>query len=111
MWGSTIGGAILQNELQKELASDFLSQLPAGSEIAFAVISLICDLPEPTQSQVKLAFATSLKFIWQVLIGISGLGMLVSLLMKALPLHTSVDKDWGRKDVVRVDTEKTPQSS
>ena len=29
------------------------------------------------------------------MIGIAGLGLLCSLPMKALPLHTQVDEDWG----------------
>ena len=33
--------------------------------------------------------------IWQVLTGISGLGLLCSLPMKGLPLHTQVDEKWG----------------
>ena len=33
--------------------------------------------------------------IYQVLIGIAGLGFLISLPMKALPLHTQVDERWG----------------
>ena len=35
---------------------------------------------------------------WQVLIGIGGMGLLVSLVMKCLPLHTDVDKNWGLKE-------------
>ena len=41
------------------------------------------------------AFAKGIKVIWQVMIAVAGLGLLSSLLMKALPLHTQLDESWG----------------
>ena len=98
VWGVTVGGAVLQNELHKRLPADFLAQFPKGTEVAFSVIPLIRSLEEPLKSEVRSAFAGAIQVVWQVLAGIGGIGFVASFLMKQLPLHTAVDADWGRKD-------------
>lgn len=95
MWGVTIGGAILQNQLKSKLPADFIAQFPSGTAIAYSIIPVIPTLEEPFKTNVREAFANSLQLYWQVMIGISGLGLLSSLLMKGLPLHTSMDENWG----------------
>ncbi|KAJ7641535.1 iron permease [Roridomyces roridus] len=97
IWGVTIGGTVLQNQLVHRLPSAFLAQFPGGTQIAFEVIPSIKSLPQPLKDQVRHAFAGSLQVLWNVLAGISGLGLLISLAMKHLPLHTSVDESWGRE--------------
>ncbi|KAJ7210523.1 iron permease [Mycena pura] len=100
IWGVTIGGTVLQNELATRLPPAFLAQLPGhgGTQIAFQVIPSIRGLPVPLKDEVRHAFAGSLRVLWNVLVGVSGAGLLASLLMKHLPLHTSVDARWGRDD-------------
>ncbi|KAJ7889221.1 iron permease [Mycena leptocephala] len=97
IWGVTIGGTVLQNELTTRLPPAFLTQFPGGTQIAFEVIPSIRDLPQPLKDEVRNAFAGSLRVLWNVLAGISALGLLASLFMKHLPLHTSVDVDWEQK--------------
>ncbi|KAH9936927.1 iron permease [Amylocystis lapponica] len=94
VWGVTIGGTVLQNELRKNLPPAFLAQFPQGSGIAYATIPAIAGLPEPLKGEVRAAFARSLKTVWEVLVGIAGVGLLSSVFMKGLPLHTSTDKTW-----------------
>jgi hypothetical protein len=48
---------------------------------------------------VRNTFGIALKVVWQVLLGISIAGMLCSIGMKQLELHTDIDKDWGRVDL------------
>lgn len=55
-------------------------------------------MEEPLRTEVRNAFAGSLQTLWRVSIGLSGLGLLVSLGMKGLPLHTAVDGNWGLKE-------------
>ncbi|KAJ7201832.1 iron permease [Mycena pura] len=93
--GVTIGGTVLQNELQKRLPPAFSLQFPHGTAIAYSIIPAIQTLPEPLKTEIRVAFADSLRVVWQILIGISGLGFSVSLAMKRLPLHTEVDEKWG----------------
>ncbi|KAJ6454539.1 major facilitator superfamily domain-containing protein [Mycena vitilis] len=99
IWGTTIGGTVLQNQLTARLPTDFLAQFPGGTQISFEVIPSIRNLPQPLKDEVRRAFAGSLRVLWNVAAGISGLGLLVGLFMKHLPLHTSVDADWGRDDI------------
>jgi hypothetical protein len=91
VWGITIGGAILQNGLKQHLPSDLLPQLAAKSPaVAYAAIPLIPFLPDSQRIQVQDAFAVSLQLAWKVVTGIAALGLLLSLPMKALPLHTQL---------------------
>ncbi len=36
--------------------------------------------------------------LWEVMIGIAGLGLFSAMLMKELPLHTAKDEKWGLKE-------------
>ena len=66
--------------------------------IAYSIIPVIPTLEQPLRSQVEDAFAESLVVVWRVMVGIAALGLLASLLMKGLPLHTQVDESWGMED-------------
>lgn len=72
-----------------------MEQLPEGVALAYSVIPLIGKLDEPLRSEVRQAFGESIVVIWQVMLGVAALGLLSSLPMKALPLHTQVDERWG----------------
>ena len=107
-WGITISSTILQNQLKKKLPSDFVQQFPQGLEIAYAAIPLINGLQEPLRSQVRRAFAVSMKTIWQSMIGISGLGILTLLLLKEVPMHAQSDERFGlHPKEKQADEEKT----
>jgi hypothetical protein len=67
-----------------------------GSHNALTDIASI--RPEPLQSEVKIAFADSLKVLWTALIPISGAALLLSLTMKSLPLAEVTDEEWGIHD-------------
>ncbi|KAJ7174690.1 iron permease [Mycena filopes] len=100
-WGITISGTILQNMLQKKLPSAFIAQFPPGFEIAYAAVPLIKDLEGPLREDVERAFAESMAVIWQTMIGISGLGLLLSLLMEEVPMGTTVDENYALKEASR----------
>ncbi|KAJ7050318.1 major facilitator superfamily domain-containing protein, partial [Mycena amicta] len=108
VWGVAIGGSILQNQLISHLPADFVSQFPGGGAIAYSVIPVIRVLEEPLRTQVRVAFADSLRVVWSTAAGIAGLGLCTSLLMKHYPLHTSVDEKWGM-DKVEVKQEDTSE--
>ena len=84
--------------MKKRLPPTFAALFPQGTSIAYSIIPLIGGLKEPIKSQVQTAFAESLRVVWQMIIGVGGIGLLASLLMKGLPLHTEVDRKWGMKD-------------
>jgi hypothetical protein len=107
VWGVTIGTAVLQTQLGKRLPPSFTEQFPQGVAIAYQIIPVIPDLPEPARGAVREAYASSLIVLWQVMIGISGLGLLSSLFMKALPLHTQRDDQWAFSEDSSHDPERT----
>ncbi|KAJ7163787.1 iron permease [Mycena crocata] len=86
------------NMLEKKLPADFVAQFPAGFKIAYAVIPAIKLLEELFRTQVQAALADSMAVIWQVMIGISGLGFLLSFLMKEVPMDTTVDDSYALKE-------------
>lgn len=94
----TVGGTILQNELSKRLPAEFIQQFPSGTSVAYSIVPLIPTLDEPFRTSVRVAFADSLRVYWEVLIGVGAAGLAASLLMKGLPLHAALDKDWGLKE-------------
>lgn len=112
VWGVAIGTAVLQTQLQKRLPADFIAQFPEGVAFAYSIIPVIPTLPNPFQTQVRDAFASSIIVIWQVMIGISGIGFIASLFMKGLPLHKKVDEKWGlEKEPGREEKSKEEEGS
>lgn len=97
-WGITIGGTILQNSLQRTLPAEFLATLPQGVQLTYSVIPTIPRLAEPLQTQVRAAFAESTKLMWQVMLGLSGAGLLTCLLMREIPMKTQLDDTWALQE-------------
>ncbi|KAJ7487867.1 iron permease [Mycena latifolia] len=97
-WGITISSTILQNTLEKKLPAAFVARFPPGSEIAYAAIPVIRHLDAPLRKQVQAAFADSMSAIWQTMIGIAGLGLLMSFLMAEVPMNTTVDEKYTLKE-------------
>ncbi|KAI5119018.1 hypothetical protein M0805_001877 [Coniferiporia weirii] len=98
VWGVTVGGTILQNELQKRLPAEFIQQFPSGTSVAYSIIPLIPSLEEPFRTSVRVAFAESLRVYWEVMTACAVAGLAASLMMKEVPLHTALDEDWGLKE-------------
>lgn len=94
----SIGTATLQTQLSRRLPADFASQFPAGVAIAYSIVPVIPTLPTDIQAEVREAFASSILVIWQVMTGVSAMGLVASLFMKGLPLHTQVDRQWALED-------------
>jgi len=98
VWGVTIGGTILQNQLVHHLPAAFYAQFPAGTAVAYSIIPVISSLPTELKNEVRVAFAESLKVIWQVGAGLVSIGLLSCVAMKGLPLHTETAKEWRMKE-------------
>ena len=52
------------------------------------------------KDDVRNTFGLSLKVVWQVVLSISIAGMLCNIGMKQLKLHTEIDEDWSREDIL-----------
>ncbi|KAJ6456089.1 iron permease [Mycena sanguinolenta] len=102
----TVGASVLQNELGKRLPPTFSAQFPGGTPSAYSIIPLIRTLGDSSKGDIQVAFANSLQVVWRVLLGVSGAGLLGSLAMEGLPLHTSVDKKWTMNPGIGVELEK-----
>ncbi|OSX62647.1 hypothetical protein POSPLADRAFT_1141525 [Postia placenta MAD-698-R-SB12] len=98
VWGTVIGGAILQNVLRERLPATFVSTLPSGTQLAYSIIPEIRYLPLSLKAEVQAAFAQSTAIIWRVMIGVSGLGLLSCLLMREIAMRTSMDEQWGLQE-------------
>jgi hypothetical protein len=48
---------------------------------------------------VRNTFGTALRVVFQAVFGISIVGMICTIGMKQLMLHTQIDEDWGREDL------------
>ncbi|BGP37005.1 hypothetical protein JCM10449v2_000909 [Rhodotorula kratochvilovae] len=104
--GISIGATTMTNVLGKKLPQAYLDIVPGGRAGAYSSIPLIRGLEEPLKMQVREAFAESLKVVWIVMIPFAGLGFLISLFMKSLPLNTTVDESFGireKKNTEKVD--------
>ncbi|KAJ7931029.1 iron permease [Mycena leptocephala] len=95
VWGVTIGAAVLQNQLVDRLPKGFAGLFPQGMPIAYAVIPLISSLPADVAAETRQAFAGALTVMWQVMIGIGALGLVMSLPMKHMALHSDTEEKWG----------------
>lgn len=93
-WGVTIGGSIVQNELKKRLPGD-IPNVAANTGLAYSIVPAIRSMEEPLKTTVRVAFAESLKVTWQVMIGVSAIGLLSCLLMRGIPLNMDVDESWA----------------
>lgn len=110
IWGVAIGGAILQNGLLTKLPASFLSLLPRGAEVAYATIPQIPNLEPTLRATVQEAFASSLRTIWLVMLGASGLGLLASLFMSHHELTRKLDEKWTRETPATVEPEHATSS-
>lgn len=95
IWGITIGGAILQNQLLHRLPAAFTQQFPGGVQIAYAAIPFIAKLEPALKDEVRRAFADSLRVLWFVLLGVSLFGAAAALLVREVPMHTYTDENLG----------------
>ena len=93
--GITIGGIILQNDLKAKLPPALFSEVGGGIEIAYALIPRISTLPERLRTQVREAFASDFRTIWLVCVGLAGIGLAATCLVRAVPLRRVTDENWG----------------
>ncbi|SCZ89118.1 BZ3500_MvSof-1268-A1-R1_Chr1-1g00969 [Microbotryum saponariae] len=93
--GISLGASILQNELSRHLPPEVVSSHFANAKYAYSAIPDIHLLPEPVQLHVRRAFAQSLRTVWIVMIGLSGITFILSCFIEDVPLTTETDENWG----------------
>jgi len=103
IWGFTVGGAVLQNILQRRTPGS-LPCVSSSTSLAYSIIPCVPTLTGPVKDEIRAAFADALQTIWRIMIGVSGAGLLTSLLMEPFPLHTMKDENWALEEKEKVDT-------
>ena len=88
----------MQDELKRRLPPDFVSQFPAGTQITYAAIPRIHQLPEPLRTEVRVAFADSVSTVWKIMVGFSGIGVLALFLLKEIEMKTYTDTRFGLEE-------------
>ncbi|KZV76656.1 MFS general substrate transporter [Peniophora sp. CONT] len=97
-WGIAIGGAVLQSQLVKRLPASVLPTDASKTQIAFALIPTIAQLPPSERDAVRVAFADSLSVAWWIMFGITCVGLVASFAMGNHKMAKKVDKKWQAKD-------------
>ncbi|KPV74144.1 uncharacterized protein RHOBADRAFT_15707 [Rhodotorula graminis WP1] len=96
LFGIVIGSTVVSNQLQKNLPAAYVAQYgELVGDATFALIPQIKTFAEPLRTEVQIAFNDALVTLWQVLVGLSGLGFLLALALKHIPLTMEVDESWG----------------
>ncbi|KAI0083102.1 iron permease [Irpex rosettiformis] len=103
--GVAIGGSILQNLLTHKLPASYIAQLPSGVSFAYSAIPTLNSLDPATQFLVRKAFADSLKLMWLVMIGISGIGLVSVFFMKEIPMRHDLDEQWALEQKEKKNTQ------
>ncbi|KAF9817410.1 hypothetical protein IEO21_03464 [Rhodonia placenta] len=98
-WGTVVGGTVLQDTLRARLPAALLADVPAGAQLAYALIPAVAGLEEPLRGEVRAAFAESTARIWRVMIGMSGAGLLTCILMQEVPMRRALDEQWGLTNI------------
>ncbi|SGY62230.1 BQ5605_C007g04668 [Microbotryum silenes-dioicae] len=93
--GISLGASILQNELSRHLPPEVVLSHFANAKYAYSAIPDIHLLPELVQLHVRRAFAQSLRMVWIVMIGLSGIAFILSWFIEDVPLTTETDENWG----------------
>ena len=108
--GVAIGGSILQNLLSHKLPPSYIAQLPSGVSFAYSAIPTLKSLDPDLQLLVRKAFADSLKLMWLVMIGISGIGLVSVFFMKEIPMRHDLDEQWALEQKERKNTGESASS-
>jgi hypothetical protein len=93
--GVAIGGSILQNFLSSKLPASYIAQLPTGVSFAYSAIPTLRFLPPDLQLQIRQAFSDSMRMLWLIMIGISGIGLVSVFFMKEIPMRNDIDEQWA----------------
>ena len=64
-------------------------------QIAYAAIPAIGSLDEPLRTEVREAFARSLRVVWLTMVGMGGVGLLSVTLMREVPMQKKTDETYG----------------
>ncbi|KAK4206960.1 hypothetical protein QBC37DRAFT_434203 [Rhypophila decipiens] len=102
VWRTAVTGAIFNSRfgslVEREVTDTGLrEELSGGNGYSFASAELNLGLPEETRQQVVRVFTESLRLVFQIAIGLSGLCFLLSILQKEYELRKTHQSEYGLK--------------
>lgn len=88
--GIATGAAVLQTQLWEQLPPDTIGGWPT----VYDPIPDLRNFEPDLQSNARNAYATGLKALWFVLVGIAVLGLIISFIMGGVKLRKAEDGSW-----------------
>jgi len=100
IWGATIPAAIFNNrvaQLSGQVSdAKVVAALTNGQAYEHATQAFLESLPNAlVRSQVTSVFADALKYMWYIAIAFAGLGFLIVILEREIPLRKELDTEYG----------------
>ncbi|OJJ68389.1 hypothetical protein ASPBRDRAFT_32988 [Aspergillus brasiliensis CBS 101740] len=103
IWGLSVPAAIFNNQFDKYAASSISdssvrNMLSGGNAYSYASSATISALPAQVRSETIDVYSRSLRVVWQVSIGFSGLSFLLCFLEKNFKLRSHLETEYGLKE-------------
>ncbi len=115
IWGATIPAAVFNNRCTslsyRVKATEIAAQLSNGRAYEHATKDFLDSISSNlTRDQVTSVFADALKMMWYVCIAFAGLGFLLVIFEKEIPLRKDLDTQFGLKERERSSSSELPVS-
>ncbi|GFF96212.1 uncharacterized MFS-type transporter C1399.02 [Aspergillus udagawae] len=102
IWGLSVPAAIFNNQFDKFASSisdsSVRDMLTGGKAYSYASSATINALPAQVRAETIDVYSRSLRVVWQVSIGFSGLSFLLCFLEKNIKLRSHLETDYGLKE-------------
>ncbi|RAK75207.1 MDR family MFS transporter [Aspergillus fijiensis CBS 313.89] len=102
IWGLSVPAAIFNNQFDKYASSisdsTVRNMLSGGNAYSYASSATISSLPAQVRSETIDVYSRSLRVVWQVSIGFSGLSFLLCFLEKNIKLRSHLETKYGLKE-------------
>ncbi|KAG2416103.1 hypothetical protein HFD88_007295 [Aspergillus terreus] len=102
IWGLSVPAAIFNNQFDKFASSisdsSVRDMLTGGNAYSYASSTTINTLPAQVRAETIDVYSRSLRVVWQVSIGFSGLSFLLCFLEKNIKLRAHLETEYGLKE-------------
>lgn len=102
IWGLAVPAAIFNNQFDKyasAISDDAVrGRFTGGNAYSYASGATISALPAQLRAETIDVYTRSLRVVWQVAIGFSGLSFLLCFFQKSIKLRSHLETDYGLKE-------------
>lgn len=85
---------MLANRLRVDLDPTVLALVPGRSDLVYYLVGQLPTLDPTTREGVQQAYASALRVMWLVLVGIAALALGCALLTRPMALHAETEGTW-----------------